>query len=413
MLHHVNRKAGGTRLFEGLSPQEAVSSISESHGDDDDDDDSTLTVLTDRSGYSESSDSDSEEEIKTLHEKRKNLEASFLLRVKMLKRVSKGKNPAYVQLLQEYEQEVRKAELEQLLSSEANNAKRDKLKKLISRSEELFYRNISAQPIPEKRKGFGRRLYDTLLFEMNTTVPAVFSLLIHGIAHAAIYECITVIVDRLRRYLGHWDKTIIDVYIYASLLVIGVCLLRLSGYLYWWLSDQDYDCAKLAFHNRARLGMLDALSMLWVKQNDALRAALFIIGYYFCYIFATQIQSLLFIFFDESESLLEDLPSRKYEIGFCSADPPHESQSPYPFFCHDQIERYLEEAEELKRADEYHTWSVLAAGYYDEYWSYRNMYGAGEPTVLLGPFKFFLCYAVTIVLSIGLLYKVSADVDTS
>ena len=79
-------------------------------------------------------------------------------------------------------------------------------------------------------------MYDSAVIEWYIGVPAVLSFICHAVAHMTIFDIVEIFFqlsgDILTRSLGPSFK-------YVFFFIIGLVLIRSSGYLYWWLSDSD------------------------------------------------------------------------------------------------------------------------------------------------------------------------------
>jgi hypothetical protein len=63
-------------------------------------------------------------------------------------------------------------------------------------------------------------------------------------------------------------------------LLVGLLLMRWTGDLFWWARDPIYDMVKWEYHNRQRLGYRDEKWMSKVREKDAVRAMIFLVGIY-------------------------------------------------------------------------------------------------------------------------------------
>jgi len=130
------------------------------------------------------------------------------------------------------------------------------------------------------------QFYEAAMFEWHTTLPCVLSLAVHCLAHASVYDIIEIGFEEMRKFVENnipWINP--DVLTTTCTLILGMALIRSSGYLYWWLNDTDFSCVKFDYHNRLRLKRWDARYLLWVKRRPVLQASMFVMGYHLCYHF--------------------------------------------------------------------------------------------------------------------------------
>jgi hypothetical protein len=173
---------------------------------------------------------------------------------------------------------------------------------------------------------------------MNSTIPAVFSVMVHCIAHNGIYDGLNAIFDMIKREVTRASESPrIELTFFIVTLFLGVLMLRLTGDLFWWLNDRDYDCLKFDYHNRLRLEYRDAKIMSWVRTRDLLRVTLYMVGYHFCYASASVIHFYVSYLFDQKEALLSELPSVKYgEEGVCLTE---RDESFCSHTCQEEVDR--------------------------------------------------------------------------
>ena len=170
-----------------------------------------------------------------------------------------------------------------------------------------------------------RRLYDMLLFEWHISAPAIMSLFFHTLAHASIYDVVEICVEEFKKRAELYfpaTTTISSFYKEpmqnAFVFFVGISMMRLSGYLYWWLNDVDFKTIKFDLHNRVRLGFGDARYMLWVKRRPLFQALAFLFGYYLCYkVVFDAYEKFYFMFFQCEDDASEPPNSRNLgkEIG--------------------------------------------------------------------------------------------------
>lgn len=152
--------------------------------------------------------------------------------------------------------------------------------------------------------------YDSMVFEWHGSVMASVSLLLHCWAYVGIGRVLAMVEPV---HFGWWVGT----------LVVSVLLLRSTGDIYWWLSDDTASCVQHDRRNQAAL-LGRGHWILWLaRENMVMRAALFIVGYSICYegfvYFPVLFESKIF---DDWFSVVESLPSiaHKNDFGICPAE---------------------------------------------------------------------------------------------
>jgi len=131
-----------------------------------------------------------------------------------------------------------------------------------------------------------------LLLERHTALPAMACLVLHCLAHVALYDAVEIVAEEFRKLCLWWAYP--NALCLLGQFLAGVACMRASGYLYWWLNGTDYQCIKLDLHNRLRLGHVEARLLHWIKQRPALRAALCIVGYHLVYKVVLQVYELVY-----------------------------------------------------------------------------------------------------------------------
>ena len=298
------------------------------------DDSSILSRLEDRSYYddSEKEEEDEYELLRTLEEKWEDLARKFAVREGLLERISRGKSRDFVRQLRQREQAVRHQTFSRLIQTEARNE--DQKKHFQQRLDDEIFQSFSKGHAGDRDpKSFSRRCYDWCVFELNSSVPAMFSLFVHNVVHITFLDAITSVSDLVRRGLSDcsfFQGPKLDVAFFC----FGILLMRTTGDLFWWLSDQDYDCVKFDMHNRLLLRCWDASVLSAVRARDVLRVALFMTGFYVVYTSTLVLLTYMQRPFDQTSEILENMPSANLEapkqallVSFCSNT------------CQDEIER--------------------------------------------------------------------------
>jgi hypothetical protein len=278
---------------------------------------------------------------RSLQEQWDDLERHFAFRARILNRiVKKGKlkHPAFVRQLRERSFLVRVQAVERLLfrtnqrsglrgnhSPHADEATRTVIADRLRQERESFWKDHDEEEDALRRSTgfFAHGLYNILVFEMHASIPAVVVLVVHCLAHNGLYDGLNAIIEATRKYLVHptEEGARIDLILYGTLFVLGAFLLRITGDLYWWLSDEDYDIVKFDYHNRLRLRYRDARAVWSIRKRNLLRVTLYMVGYYLSYVSSAVLFHHIKNLFDERQSIVEHLPSVVFQQshGLCLA----------------------------------------------------------------------------------------------
>lgn len=296
---------------------------------DQDDDCSTSTsvkssVLSEADWRYENGDDFDEDRSKpeSLQKNFDHLKREFRRRDQLLIRITKGRSKAFARQIQERELLVRRRTLDDLLL----------LAKVWERLEtDALCRPFDGDVAPllndrlctKELQVFPRRFYNYFTFEMSTNFPAACSLLVHSIVHNTLYDGLHSCFNAISAVFAKSSKSSeVNVCLFAILFILGVFLMRFTGDLCWWLSDQDYDLVKFDFHNRWRLHYWDARILSSIRVRRILRVAMYMTGYNFCWMATSAFHFSLERFFDSRDAILEGLPSAKFEegLGVCLAE---------------------------------------------------------------------------------------------
>jgi hypothetical protein len=89
---------------------------------------------------------------------------------------------------------------------------------------------------------------------------------------------------------------------------------RVSGSLYEFTSDDEYDRVKFDMHNKLKLGDFDARIIRRVKKYPTAKLLLDVTALYLTYISANHLimEAMLKTFFDRTEDVTKSLPSMKH-----------------------------------------------------------------------------------------------------
>lgn len=244
----------------------------------------------------------------SIQEQWERLERNFVKRDQLLARISRGKNEAFVRQLRYREYLTRHRQREKLVMDQLILSKKE------DKSDTFQVPHLPQQQVDEcnqKRSPF-HVLVDFVLYELNSTIPALLCVVLHCVAHIALYELVYYVCDEIKKQLGEFfelSSTFVNRNFYIGMLVVGTLMMRTTGDLLWWLNEKDYACVKFDYHNRYRLGFWDAKVLKYVRGNEVVRAIIFMLGYYLCYMGTYQFYLYLSKFFDEKSILLAELPS--------------------------------------------------------------------------------------------------------
>jgi hypothetical protein len=262
--------------------------------------------------------------------------------------------------------------------------------------------------------------YQHTIFEWYTILPASISLLCHCAAIIAFYDLmvelerstlnwlhrqitlISSLSSKLVVLSSYAEAGYVDLWYLGCIFLIGLCLLHSTGYLYWWLSNIDFNWMKFDAHNRIRLRApnssyyhdVDVRLIQFVRrQSSIVRLVLYMIGYYMVYIVSDAILACTFPYFGQQETILRYLPSSTFRMDLYETVETvarrHSawatSTHPYiPTFvcltsCDDEMHRRQSAFHELLRTEQEYTDRALVKSSYLTYWqtwiySWGNVY---------------------------------------
>jgi len=411
-------------------------------------DDDTVTTLLSAGSYgvyTTDEEEDNDEEFERFNESREEklliLMRRHARRDRMLDRISRIKSPTLIKLIRRREYAVRQAKYELLFlqhlyderlgidatlqedefSTQARELETtvSSFKVYYSQSAEVdacsyedstIWYDAPSQPLMDTldtkiddKKGFIFGLYDYAVMEWHTTMPAIFSLTIHSLAHAALYDGVEILSEEFKKHLEALSKTT-KLYMnptalgHCIMFFFGLVLLRASGQLYWWLNNNDFHCIKFDYHNRLQLGHWDARFLKWMKGHPVLRAVLYFIGYQFCFMVVNDIFDYGFYFLDQRDQILQHLPSTQFENTARCVNP---RTLLIPSSCQDEMERMDEEMNSILSEDFEYLYRVVDFKSFEAYfydWAKVLVDDADEgdvPYPLLSPSRSMLfCFVI-------------------
>ena len=105
-----------------------------------------------------------------------------------------------------------------------------------------------------------------LLFELYHSAPALFCAVCGCLAYASSFLCLSKVLE-IMAYHSTIVATIGTDLFYVLVTLVGLVLMRLSGYIWSWTGHESYDLVKFEMHNRANLGYLDTRLMAFLKKK--------------------------------------------------------------------------------------------------------------------------------------------------
>ncbi|CAB9515258.1 expressed unknown protein [Seminavis robusta] len=150
--------------------------------------------------------------------------------------------------------------------------------------------------------------WKAIKFEAQFTGFAVSAFLCYCVAHLTIYELIyAVFLEITDLKFQNLDL------LYLGLLLAGLAVLRLTGFLWYFLSSKRYRQSKAEMKERAMAQSLDVQISDWIEEKPALKVTVEVVGFYLCYISLCFFWGrFLSLFFDQKEELYKMLPSTEY-----------------------------------------------------------------------------------------------------
>lgn len=202
-------------------------------------DDSLLSAWS-SSEEDESLDSDCRG-LKRVHER-------FRIRDRTLRRISWKKGPVYQKMLLQMELASRKHYLQERAKCGSISAS--------SRVSENHNNN----------KNDNNNLPSSLLFECHHLPEGIWGVLLFCVGDLAL-ACSIDRGSKAGVILTGTDPYVV----HAIQIVVCLMVMRLNGYMWWWLGKDSYNLVKFDLHNRVELGYWDARLMKALQSNPRLR----------------------------------------------------------------------------------------------------------------------------------------------
>jgi hypothetical protein len=126
-----------------------------------------------------------------------------------------------------------------------------------------------------------QRFQRILLFEFHHSLEGVWKVLWYCVGHFSLFNC----VDSLAMYTLRLSGINPHAF-YGLLILFGLFIMRLNGYLWGWLRPESQRLVKFDMHNRAILGVWDAriLSVFRKPPFSFLNPVLSMLSFYIVYI---------------------------------------------------------------------------------------------------------------------------------
>lgn len=288
-----------------------------SEEDDDDRSEASSISILSRPEYDRDYYQPPKKSIPSFEERWEKLREKFDRRHELLEILSEKTSGSFMRQLRQREERVRLKSFQRLLDELENETERRQYIPDL-----LAYRRLD----PPRTPRWNERFRDTCVFEWHTSIPAIYCLIVHSIAHNALFEGLNAFLDALKPRLASWTMSggepISDRWFFGVVFVVGLLCLRLTGDLYWWLPDYDYDIVRYDFQNRLRIGPSFVNVTGWIRKYSILRVAIFMVGHHLCYVSAGVFVDYLQRVTDQKASILEHLPSVRLEeqMGVCYAE---------------------------------------------------------------------------------------------
>ena len=148
-------------------------------------------------------------------------------------------------------------------------------------------------------------------FEAKYSGLAATTFLCYCVAHVTIYDFIYTILLELTE--NAYNSTLV----YTGLLVVGLLLLRSTGFLFYFLAGKRYRASRKEIQEGLQRGSWDARFNVWIEHEDReiAKTVLEVIGFYLCYISIYFFWNhFLVSFVDQSEELFKLLPSTQHRL---------------------------------------------------------------------------------------------------
>jgi len=230
-----------------------------------DDDESFSTVL------SEQSQSDDESLVASDSSSLRQLETEFRVRDKILRKLVKGIDPIYAQVLRDNEEAARKAKM--LRAQEKHKQLHSSPKFAVkSRSTDVAFSHKVKESNGTLR--LLERIQMTFACDLYNTIPGAAHLLLYCLAHACCFQITDVCIAALTQNFQNQDA------VYITLILVSILVLRMTGGMWSYLVYESYGRVKFDLHNRLRLGKVDAHVVMWFRQHPKIQTFVDLVAFY-------------------------------------------------------------------------------------------------------------------------------------
>mmetsp|Transcript_32192 Transcript_32192/g.36544 ORF Transcript_32192/g.36544 Transcript_32192/m.36544 type:complete len:588 (+) Transcript_32192:96-1859(+) len=210
------------------------------------------------------------------------LKKKLALRKERTKRLSAGRPPAYIRLLEINEEMASEIKIAKYKERHPDEDDHDKSKDDDNedREEDRLLLSTSAHLLRGKK--IWSRVLGLIQFEALHTLPYFYTILIILFGHCTFYgflEVVTRIVyyTFLKKIMSHNSFSIL-------LTIFGLCLQRLNGSVFRLSSTKNYSLLKMEMSNRQQLGSFDTRIWKKIKGLSVLNSVCNMLGYYSTFI---------------------------------------------------------------------------------------------------------------------------------
>jgi len=267
----------------------------------------------------------------------KELEMEFKKRDELLDQLLIGIDPIYASIMRENEKAVRKqkmSSLKQELKAEEPELKEEKKEEQDNaevseekENEEQDDHYVSDTPpsLGDTTNSNGttiahtnatstitymEQLHRAVAFDIQNVLPGAISLILNCIAFNG---CLEVLEIFILLFSSEEDENAI--LLPSLILVASIMVLRITGGIFEWVSDDVFVRVKFDMHNRLRLGNMDAKLVRWFHRHEHVRTFFNAFAFFACSFAVNHFQDqVLGMACDKRESLFEELPSVKHGV---------------------------------------------------------------------------------------------------
>ncbi len=257
---------------------------------------------------SESS-SEDEESIDSRECNLEELQREFMRRDKLLERLSEGMARSYVRVMKQNEEAVRKLKLQRLGQEGGSNHQKVSSITQPHPSATIEVDADGAATINETQVASSlERMRHAFIFDAQNSLPGWAIIILYCVLHSSCNYLVETVSIALTKHYA--NQNVVEV----CCVIIALVMLRMSGGLWDWLSDEKYERVKFDAHNRLRLGSLDARIHRWFRRRPNLQTLMNIVAFYLIYGSVCQLHDRCLHAFEKRHVIFRDLPSVKQGI---------------------------------------------------------------------------------------------------